>query len=151
MSPLKGLSASLPTYPGLRCAPSWANGASTPPPPRSGVRFPRSCFLGEGGLSCNRLLLRSERPHTELDSGALNPGTGAEHGCWSASQKSYRSLCRKLVSPLRGSLFSPLDRGLTPAANTNLAATRLVQVGFDLFVLLRNFISGCDTVSHACC
>ena len=33
-------------------------------------------------------------------------------------------LCRDWVSPLRGSLFVPPARGLTPAANTNVAAPR---------------------------
>jgi hypothetical protein len=44
-------------------------------------------------------------------------------------------------------LFFPLDRGLTPAANTNAAAARLLNSIFDGFVSPPKFITGCDTVS----
>ena len=58
-----------------------------------------------------------------------------------------KRLCRDRVSPLRGSPFVPPTRGLTPAANTNVAAARLVRSQFRLFVPPRNSVSGCDTVS----
>jgi hypothetical protein len=50
------------------------------------------------------------------------------------------------VPPLRGSIIFPLDRGLTPAANTNAAAARLLRPDFDPFVPPPKFISRCDTV-----
>jgi len=38
------------------------------------------------------------------------------------------------VPPLRGLIIFPLDRGLTPAANTNVAASRLGRVLFERFI-----------------
>jgi hypothetical protein len=52
------------------------------------------------------------------------------------------------VPPLRGSIIFPLDRGLTPAANTNAAAARLLGPDFHGFVPPSKFISGRDTVSE---
>jgi len=51
------------------------------------------------------------------------------------------------VPPLRGSIIFPLDRGLTPAANTNAAAARLLRPDFHGLVPPSKFISGRDTVS----
>ena len=53
------------------------------------------------------------------------------------------------VPPLRGSIIFPLDRGLTPAANTNVAASRLGRVLFARFIPPQNCICGRDTVSSA--
>ena len=52
------------------------------------------------------------------------------------------------VPPLRGSIIFPLDRGLTPAANTNVAASRLGRVLFARFIPPQNCICGRDTVSE---
>jgi hypothetical protein len=48
-----------------------------------------------------------------------------------------------------GSIIFLLGRGLTPAANTNAAAARLLRPDFDRFIPPPKFISGCDTVPEA--
>ena len=54
------------------------------------------------------------------------------------SQPCRRSAARSLL---------PLDGGLTPTANTTVAATRLIRGEFLPIVPPPNGISGCDTVS----
>lgn len=68
---------------------------------------------------------------------------------WSSGANGWEEcLCVRTAPPLRGSIIFP-NRGLTPPANTDVAAARLnlrVKIGF---VPLQNCYLGCDTVSDA--
>ena len=77
--------------------------------------------------------LRSkQRPPPSVLTHALKPGPisgayGRPEETVSQPLPSLRCLCRSCAAANAAQLFFPLDRGLTPAAKTNVAAARLSQ------------------------
>jgi len=64
---------------------------------------------------------------------------------WGLRNCAVPHVCIVAVPPLRGSVVFPLHRGLTPAANINVAASRLVRSQMQWFVPLLSANCSCDT------